>query len=552
MIRRLFFFTLLLLLAGAPPSTAAEQKTAGKEVVKPAAAGAPVDLDGKTLFLVRERVLSFSPADRAKAISDKIGKLLKDPLFRPDAVTTADSDTTTDIFAGDTIIMSVTDRDAKAEGKTRQEAAQGFADQIRAAMEQHNQKYTTNSILLGALYAFLVTALLIALLVIIRRVFPKIYTRIESLKGTKIPSIKIQSFEILHADRIVALIIGVARGVRVVVTIALFYVYIPLVFSFFPWTSGFAGRIFHYVYTPFFAIGHAVGNYLPNLFFIAVIGVVTHFVIRFTSLFFAEVGKGAITLPGFYADWAGPTFKIVRFLIIAFALVVAFPYFPGSDSPAFKGVSIFFGVLFSLGSSSAVANIIAGVILTYTRAFKIGDRVQIADTIGDVIEKTLLVTRIRTIKNVDVTVPNAMVLGSHITNFSSSARDYGLILHTSVTIGYDAPWRNVHELLIAAAVATEHILELPAPFVLQTALNDFYVTYELNAYTDTPHQMMNIYSDLHQNIQDRFNEAGMEIMSPHYGQVRDGNKTAIPTEYLPAGYQPGALRIRRTDTDEQT
>jgi small-conductance mechanosensitive channel len=552
MIRRILSITLLLLLAGALPSIAVEKKTAGKEVAKPAGVESPVSLDGKALFLVRERVLAFSPADRAKAISDKLAKLVKDPLLRPDSVTTADSDTTTDIVAGDTIIMSVTDRDAKAEGKSRQETAREFADQIRAAMEQHNRKFSTHSILLGSLYAFLVSAVLFALLVAFRRLFPKLYTRIDALKGTRIPTIRIQSFEILHADRIVALIIGAARGVRVVLTIALFYFYIPIVFSFFPWTSGFAARIFHYVYTPFFAIGHAVGNYLPNLFFIAVIGVVTHFVIRFTRLFFAEIGKGTISLPGFYAEWAEPTFNIVRFLIIAFALVVAFPYFPGSDSPAFKGVSIFFGVLFSLGSSSAVANIIAGVILTYTRAFKIGDRVQIAETIGDVSEKTLLVTRIRTIKNVDITVPNAMVLGSHITNFSSSARDYGLILHTSVTIGYDAPWRKVHELLIAAAAATEHILELPAPFVLQTALNDFYVSYELNAYTDRPHQMMNIYSDLHQNIQDRFNEAGMEIMSPHYAQVRDGNRTTIPGEYLPAGYEPGALRIHRTDPPDRS
>jgi small-conductance mechanosensitive channel len=169
--------------------------------------------------------------------------------------------------------------------------------------------------------------------------------------------------------------------------------------------------------------------------------------------------------------------------------------------------------------------------------------VQIAETIGDITEKTLLVTRVRTIKNVDITIPNSMVLSSHVTNFSSSAREYGLILHTSVTIGYDAPWRTVHDLLIAAALATEHIMELPSPFVLQTNLNDFFVTYELNAFTDKPQRMATIYSDLHQNIQDKFNEAGVEIMSPHYSQIRDGNRTTIPDEYLPVDYEPPALRI---------
>jgi len=207
---------------------------------------------------------------------------------------------------------------------------------------------------------------------------------------------------------------------------------------------------------------------------------------------------------------------------------MTFPYLPGSESPAFRGVSIFLGVLFSLGSTAAVANVVAGVILTYMRAFRIGDRVKISDTIGDVIEKTLLVTRVRTIKNEDITVPNAMVLGSHIINYSSSAKDRGLILHTTVTIGYDAPWRKVHELLIAAAHSTEHILKEPSPFILQTALDDFYVSYELNAYTNRPEIMAGIYSSLHQNIQDRFNESGVEIMSPHYAAFRDGNQTTVP------------------------
>jgi small-conductance mechanosensitive channel len=169
--------------------------------------------------------------------------------------------------------------------------------------------------------------------------------------------------------------------------------------------------------------------------------------------------------------------------------------------------------------------------------------VKIADTMGDVIEKTLLITRVRTIKNVEITIANAMVLGSHIINFSSSAKEEGLILHTTVTIGYDAPWRTVHHLLIDAALATEAILKQPAPFIFQTALDDFYVHYELNAYTDQPSRMAKIYSDLHTNIQDKFNGAGVEIMSPHYSSVRDGNQIAIPDGYLPKGYSAPAFRL---------
>jgi small-conductance mechanosensitive channel len=545
---RLIYSLLMLVALALPPTEAMSQsagpgKPAGKEVAPPSATQAPVTLDGKTLFMVRERIFSFSPADRAGAISGKLDKLLKDPLVTAEAIATVDAEAVTDIVAGDMIIMSVTDKDAMAEGRTRQDAAKEYARQIRGAIEQHHREYSLDSITRGALYAALVTALLIALLLLFRRAFPRFYAKIDSWRGTRIRSIKIQSFEIMHADRIAAMLIGAARGGRVLITVLLFYFYIPLVFSFFPGTRGFSARLFNYITTPLATIGNAAISYLPNIFFIAVIVVVTQFVIKFSRLFFSEVAKGAIALPGFYTEWAEPTYKIVRFLIIAFAAIVAFPYVPGSDSPAFKGVSIFFGVLFSLGSSSAVSNIVAGVILTYTRGFKIGDRVKIADTMGDVTEKTLLVTRVRSIKNVDVTIPNSLVLTSHVTNFSSSAKEYGLILHTSVTIGYDAPWRKVHELLLAAAGATEHVLELPAPFVLQTALDDFYVTYELNVYTDYPQEMVRIYSELHQNIQDKFNESGVEIMSPHYSQLRDGNKTTIPESYLPEGYAPPAFRV---------
>jgi small-conductance mechanosensitive channel len=230
-------------------------------------------------------------------------------------------------------------------------------------------------------------------------------------------------------------------------------------------------------------------------------------------------------------------------MILALTAVVVFPYLPGSRSPAFQGVSIFLGVLISLGSTSAVANIVAGVILTYMRAFKVGDRVRIADTIGDVVEKTLLVTRIRTIKNVEITIANAMVLSSHIVNFSASAQKEGLILHTAVTIGYDAPWRTVHQLLIDAALECEHVLRDPMPFVLQTALDDFYVHYEVNAFTDQPSLMARIYSKLHEKIQDKFNEAGVEIMSSHYANVRDGNRSTIPHSYLPEGYSVPSFHV---------
>ena len=191
---------------------------------------------------------------------------------------------------------------------------------------------------------------------------------------------------------------------------------------------------------------------------------------------------------------------------------------------------MFLGILFSLGSSSAIANAVAGLVITYMRPFRLGDRVKIGEVTGQVIEKTLLVTRVRTTKNEDITVPNASILSGHTINYTSSSKELGLVLHTSVTIGYDVPWRQVHELLIEAAVATNGVNISKEPFVLQTSLDDWYVAYQLNAYTDTPEFMPRIYSELHANIQDKFNEAGVEIMSPHYRAVRDGNAITIPKE----------------------
>ena len=537
------FFLIIPLFSYAQKDPAKPTKTEST----PATPTAEVLFDGKTLFEVRERILSFSPEDRARAITERLEALKKDQWLRVEEIKANDFDEGAAISYGQQIIMTITDRDARVAGSSRLSLAQDYAEKIRNAIKEKQARFSFRSILFGVLFTIISTAVLIAILILFKWIFPKIYEIVRSWKGTRVRSIVIQAFEALSADRIIGMIITCVKGVRVFLTIVLFYFYIPLVFSFFPWTQGYAGTLFGYLAYPFKAVGSAILDYLPNLFYLAVIAVVTHYTVKLIRIVFNEIDRGNLVLPGFYQDWAMPTFKIVRFLFIMFALVMAFPYLPGSESPAFKGVSIFLGVLFSLGSTSAVANVVAGVILNYTRAFSIGDRVRIGDVEGDITYKTLLVTHIRTIKNVEITLPNSTVLSGAILNFSTAAKDSALILHTSVTIGYDAPWRRIHELLISAAKTTNHILENPPPFVLQTALNDFYVSYQINAYTDHPHEMAQIYSDLHQNIQDKFNEGGVEIMSPHYAQVRDGNTVTIPETYRPADYIAPGLRITQVE-----
>lgn len=519
---------LCCLLTGAGPACRGAEQAAAPQ--------APVLLKGKPLFTV-QGILSFPAGARAAAISSRIEDLSKDPEMERTPLTVADAEGTSDIMAGDLVVMSVTDQDARAAGTTREKLAKEDAQRIGAALTALRHQYSMKSLILGAVYAVVATAVLILLLWLLGVVFRRVYGKLDSWRGTVIRSLRIQRFELLPADRIADFAIGVARLARLAVVLVVLYTYVSLVLDLFPWTRGYGRILLEYVLRPLGLVGAEVLAYLPNIFFIAVIVAIAFYAIRFVRVIFKEIGKGTITLPGFYPEWAAPTYRIVRVMMLALAAIVVFPYLPGSKSPAFRGISIFLGVLLSLGSTSAVANVVAGVILTYMRAFRVGDRVKIADTVGDVMEKTLLITRVRTIKNVEITIANAMVLNSHIVNYSTTAKDGELILHTTVTIGYDAPWRKVHELLIGAALECEGVLEKPQPFVLQTVLDDFYVHYQINAYTDQPQQMAQIYSDLHEKIQDKFNAAGVEIMSSHYANVRDGNRTTIPEGYLAKGYR---------------
>ncbi|HQQ23140.1 MAG TPA: mechanosensitive ion channel [Spirochaetota bacterium] len=356
-----------------------------------------------------------------------------------------------------------------------------------------------------------------------------LYNSIPALKGGIIRSVHIKNMTLLSEDKIISAAQKTVRFFRLFLTLLMLYIFIPITFSFFEFTQTWADTLFGYIADPIKSAGSAAISFIPNMFFIAAMIFISRYIVKLAAVFFGEIEKGNLGFSNFHKDWANPTFKIVKILIVMFTLIIIFPYLPGSQSEAFKGVSIFAGILLSLGSTSIVSNIISGVILTYTSAFRIGDRVKIGETTGDILEKTLLVTRIRTIKNIIITIPNSIVMNSHIENYTTSAcSGEGLILNTSITLGYDIPWRKIHEVLTDAALSVKDIMKKPRPFILQTALNDFYVNYELNCYTDKPEKTAVIYSTLHQAIQDKCAENGIEIMSPHYSALRNGGKSTIP------------------------
>jgi small-conductance mechanosensitive channel len=397
--------------------------------------------------------------------------------------------------------------------------------------EQRQLRYVITAVIVTVAYLVLVR--------LVRRLLPGLARRIAADKDRRIHALKLQNQQILSSEEIAGILTGLVNGIRLPLLFVMTLLYLQILLGLFPPTRGPATHFLNQAVDALQRGGQALLAFLPNLLIIVIIVFATHYLIRLIGLVFRGISTGRIRFSSFYPAWGRPTFNIVRFLVIVFALVLIFPYLPGSGSDAFKGISIFFGLLVSMGSTAAVANVVAGIVIIYMRAFDLGDRVQIGNTTGDVIQRGLLVTKIRTIKRVEVTIPNATLLGSEIINYSAS-RGQGILLPTTVTIGYDVPWRDVHDLLIDAAREDERISEEPAPFVLQTALDDFYVRYELNVHTKYPSQGASILSALHQSIQDRFSSAGVEIMSPHYRAVRDGNQAAVPSPPVDDGEEDDA------------
>jgi small-conductance mechanosensitive channel len=515
--------------------------------------GVPVILQRDTLFNIYNPVGSFSKGERAAAVNKRIKALTEERFFTKDSLKVIDNVLTTEVTYLDRIIISVTDADAAVANRPRTELAELYASKIRNSVVESAKQNSLRTILIEIGLALLVLVVFYFLIKYVNKFFHYVFAKVEEQKGRTLKGFQIKNYEMLTPEREVAVVLTVLRFIRLLTIFILLYILLPILFSIFPWTEGYADTLFLYILSPLRKIGMGLINYIPNLLTILVIVVVTHYVVKFLRFLAVEVEEGKLEIPGFYKDWSKPTYNIIRFLLYAFMFVVVWPYLPGSDSDIFKGVSVFLGILFSLGSSSAIANMVAGLVLTYMRSFKIGDRIKIGEITGDVIEKTLLVTRIRTIKNEDITIPNAMILNSHTTNFTACCEqsEKGLVLHTTVTIGYDVPWQNVQKALIDAALASPDVEKIPAPFVLQTSLDDFYVSYQLNAYTFRVNKMAIIYSSIHQNIQDKFNEAGIEILSPHYRAQRDGNMVTIPANYLPQDYKVPAFKIEQVQHQMQ-
>lgn len=521
-------------------------KTSKTDVIELKEKGYPVSPFKDTLFYVYNKVGSFSAENRANAITEKIKKLYEDSFFEADSISVVPSDISQDImYKNDFVIMSILDVDAKAENQTASYIAKRNLNLIKTAIVNQNKNYSMLPKRLG--YTALLVLIISVVLYFVGMAFNRLKLHILKNSDRYFKGFNYNNINILSPQKQQGLVMRLYSFVKGIILVLIVYLSLPLLFSLFPATEAYTTTLLRWILTPAKLAVMGFVNFLPSLVTIIVIIFIFKYTIKVIKFFFDEIKKENIKIDGFYSDWAMPTFNIIRFLLMAFMVVIIFPYLPGSDSPIFKGVSVFVGVLFSLGSSNAIANMVAGLVITYMRPFKLGDFIKIGDVSGEVIEKTALVTRIRTPKFEDITIPNSTVLSSTSTNYSSNTKQVnnGLLIHTTVTIGYDVPWKDIHKALIDAALKTELIEQTPAPFVLQTSLDDFYVSYQVNVYTKEPTKQPRIYSSLHQNIQDSFNAAGIEIMSPHYSALRDGNMTTIPENYLKNDYEPPSFNIKK-------
>ena len=351
------------------------------------------------------------------------------------------------------------------------------------------------------------------------------------IRDSRIRKLEAKSMRIVQAEQVWRVVSGLFKLVKLLLILAVIYGFMTMVLNLFPWTRYYSTTLLQLILDPLVAMGNGIISYLPSLFFLLMLYFVTRYLLKMMYSFFDAVNRQNLRFATFDAEWAWPTYRIIRVIVVIFAIVIAYPYIPGSDSAAFKGISLFLGVLLSLGSSSFISNIIAGYTMTYRRAFRVGDRVRIGNTVGTVSDVRLMVTNLLSLKHENIVIPNSTILNSEVINYSTLAKEEGLILHTSVGIGYEVPWRQVEAMLLEAAFRTDGIRKKPEPYILQTALTDFAVTYELNAYCKDEKRMAMLYSDLHRNIQDVFNEHDVQIMTPNYVADTPEPKVVPPEQW---------------------
>ncbi len=540
-------FALLLLLAvlllGSPTfqipnAIAAETPSPSSTTTECAEKPVFVTLDGRNVLEMRATTGAQNLEDVARRESSELLALAKDRTVAVNQIVVRDSPPYALIGIEDSSgefeqLGAVDDRMAACSASTRMRLAETYRDSLKTAISRYRKENSAQFWLRGSALAALVLAAYVVWLRVQFRLNNRIRDWLSSRERFVLQRLsRVGITALVDADRVRQLMQLIRVVIHWTILLLISYLLIPLLLGFFPPTQGIAEGLRAQILGLVVAFLQGMVAAIPNLLSIAVIIGITIVIIRISNAFFNAIRLGRLRIPGFYREWAKPTSRLVATLAVLIALVGAFPFVPGSGSEVFQGAGLFVGVLAALGSSAVATNIISGLMLIYTRAFREGDRIDINGVVGVVQDRTLLVTRVKTPRNELVSIPNATVISSSVTNFSFSRREIRqpVALATTITIGYDVPWRQVHELMLTAARSVEGITDEIEPFVLQTSLNDFHISYELTAYVRDPGTYRQTLSDLFAALQDHFAEAKVEILSPGYHAIRNGNASTLPKQ----------------------
>ena len=484
--------------------------------------GVPLIIEGDTLLYIYTSLGGDDPAHRVESVARKVMQIGKSLKLTTDSMHIFISEYTDDVMCGEVVIISVSDLDGLWNGMSRRDLAEEYLRILSAEIGRLHADYGLKAKLTGLGWAvFLIVVQVLFFMLTARFIRYLRHLIVEGVDGRMKPLV-IKGYELMNIHQEKRILLFLTRVLQVFLILLQLFISLPLLFSIFPETEKFTWNMINYVWSPLRDMVVSIVRYFPNLVKIVVIVYVVRWVLKGLRHLSNEIAAERLKIDRFYQDWARPTYQIVRIFVIAFTLVVIWPWLPGSESGIFKGVSIFVAALFSLGSTTTIGNLISGIIITYMRPFLVGDFVRIGDQEGEVVEENAFVTRLRDIKGNLVTVPNNSILSQQTVNYTAAARDgKGSIVHSSFTFTYHVPRETVESYLLEGAARCKLLEKNPKPFVLYTALEDFYTQYEINGYTKETARLFAVYSELHRNIIDVFHEHNLDPTSSHFIKVTE-------------------------------
>jgi small-conductance mechanosensitive channel len=498
-----------------PPPPPFTQAVGVPPNVQRAAASASLAYFNRPIIEFRATVFGRDPAERAAVATRVLDDLVDDRILSPVSASPVEGGSL--ISVGGRLVLGISQLDVdELAGETMTAVVSQTIARLEVALAEAAEARRASTFVRATTLS--AVALILATVIIwgLGRLRRAAVARLAVLAETTMAKAGLGGRETLHRSKLLdfqrSLVLSISIGLKLLVV----YAVSTFVLQLFPYTRPWGESLSGYLLRTLATLGLGIVYAIPGLFTVLIIVVLTRIVVRLAGLWFAAVERGRIAVSWMYPETARPTRRLITALIWLFAVIVAYPYLPGSNSDAFKGVSVFVGVIVSLGSSGLMNQIMSGFVVTFSRALRVGSYVRIGDIEGTVTHLGVLSTKVRTLMAEEVTIPHAVVVAQTATDYSRTGDAPSVLTPISVTIGYDAPWRQVHALLLRAAERTPGLRADPKPHVLQSALEDFYVRYTLYVALDRQQDRLIVIDELNRNIQDAFNEFGVQIMSPNY------------------------------------